>query len=68
MFGLKKEKDLRFKVIHDESQTGTKILVDKKTGINYLAYSSSSGAGSSITVLIDQNGKPIVSDLSEYIE
>ena len=38
--------------------TDTLIIVDKKTGVNYLMVRSGYGAG--LTPLIDAEGKPIV--------
>lgn len=50
----------RFEVIYQE--TGLKsektILVDKKTGINYLFLANGFGGG--LTPLLDKDGKPIV--------
>lgn len=40
-----------------------KIIVDTKTGVNYLLASSSMTAGCGMTVLIDKDGKPIVTPL-----
>ncbi|EEA85006.1 DUF6440 family protein [Peptacetobacter hiranonis] len=50
----------RFEVIYQE--TGLKsektILVDKKTGINYLFVANGFGGG--LTPLLDKDGKPVV--------
>ena len=50
----------RFEVIYQE--TGLKsektILVDKKTGINYLFLANGFGGG--LTPLLDKDGKPII--------
>lgn len=37
-----------------------KIIVDTQTGVNYLLASSSMTAGCGLTVLVDKDGKPIV--------
>ena len=37
-----------------------KILVDTETGVNYLGVIPSLAVGCGLTVLVDQNGKPIV--------
>ena len=37
-----------------------KILVDTETGVNYLVVIPSLAVGCGLTVLVDQNGKPIV--------
>ena len=34
------------------------VIVDKQTGINYLAVRSGYGMG--LTVLLDENGKPLI--------
>jgi hypothetical protein len=51
----------RFQVIHKESSLGEgcKIFVDKETGVNYLF--TWAGYGGGLTVLVDSDGKPIVS-------
>ena len=38
-----------------------KIIVDTETGINYLLASSSLTSGCGLTVLMDKDGKPIIS-------
>ncbi len=40
-----------------------KIIVDKETGVNYLLASHNMSAGCGMTVLVDQNGKPIVTSI-----
>jgi hypothetical protein len=42
----------------DSLMTDALIIVDKKTGVNYLMVRSGYGAG--LTPLIDADGKPIV--------
>lgn len=37
-----------------------KILVDTETGVNYLLSSHDLGSGTGLTVLVDQNGKPVI--------
>ena len=37
-----------------------KIVVDTETGVNYLLISSNMTTGCGITVLVDKDGKPIV--------
>ncbi|MFR7591117.1 MAG: DUF6440 family protein [Longibaculum sp.] len=41
--------------------TGTEILVDKKTGVNYLFHQSGNGGG--LTVLVDREGRPIITSV-----
>lgn len=51
--------DRRFEVIHKEgTMSGFKIIVDKETGVNYLF--SWDGYGGGITVLLDKDGKPVI--------
>ena len=40
-----------------------KIIVDKETGVNYLLASSSLTAGCGLTVLLDKDGKPVVTPI-----
>lgn len=42
-----------------------KIIVDTQTGVNYLLMSSNMTGGSGITVLVDADGKPLVTQLDE---
>lgn len=40
-----------------------KIIVDTKTGVNYLLASSSMTAGCGMTVLVDKDGKPVITPI-----
>lgn len=40
-----------------------KIIVDTNTGVNYLLASSSMTAGCGMTVLVDKDGKPVVTPI-----
>lgn len=42
------------------------IWVDKVTGVNYVYHAYGYGAG--LTVLVDRDGKPVVTSLSELEE
>ena len=58
------KQDERFiKVLNEGSTWTTKreIWVDKTTGVNYLWIASGYGGG--LTVLLDRDGKPVVSPL-----
>ena len=58
------KKDERFIKVLNEGSTWTtnrEIWVDKTTGVNYLWIVSGSGGG--LTVLLDRDGKPVVSPL-----
>ncbi len=51
-------KDKRFEKVYSQDMGCIEILVDKQTGINYLYRSSGYGGG--LTVLLDMDGKPVV--------
>ncbi len=56
--------DKRFTVVYKQSgfaNPAMKILVDKVTGVNYLW--AESGYAGSLTVLLDREGKPVISRL-----
>ena len=56
-------KEERFIRIHSENMGCEQILVDKKTGVNYLFVQSGYAGG--LTVLVDATGKPIVTPVSQ---
>lgn len=41
-----------------------KIIVDTETGVNYLLGSHDKQSGTGMTVLLDQNGKPVVTPIN----
>lgn len=55
------KKDTRFDVQPVESQGSglTSVIVDTETGVHYL-LAISPNLGSGLTVLVDQEGKPLV--------
>lgn len=58
------KKDERFVKVLDEGSTFSwqrTIWVDRETGVNYLWVASGYGGG--LTVLLDRDGKPVVSSL-----
>ncbi len=59
------KKEKRFIKVFEQgggfSAPTTCILVDRETGVNYLY--ASSGYGGGLTVLLDKDGKPIVTPL-----
>lgn len=57
-------KDKRFiKTYSQGKMSGTEILVDKETGVNYLFHYDGYAGG--LTVLLDKNGKPVVTPIKE---
>ena len=54
-----KRKDRFEKIYSQGTLSATEIWVDKETGINYLYHSSGYSGG--MTVLLDREGKPVVS-------
>ena len=53
----------RFKKIYSQGGGSIEIWVDKECGVNYLYHSSGYGGG--LTVLLDKDGKPIVTPDTE---
>lgn len=51
-------KEKRFERIYKQGAGSMEIWVDKETGVNYLYRASGYGGG--LTVLLDKDGKPIV--------
>ena len=51
-------KEKRFVKIYTQELGSTEIWVDKKTGVHYLFHASGYAGG--LTVLLDQEGKPVV--------
>ena len=56
-------KEKRFERIYTQELGSTEIWVDKETGVNYLYHASGYSGG--LTVLVDENGKPIVTKREE---
>ena len=44
--------------------TNTKIIVDKETGINYLFVAEGYAGG--LSVLLDKEGKPVITPIHDY--
>ncbi len=52
----------RFETVYEQGAINRyKVIVDTETGVNYLYTSEGSGGG--ITVLLDSEGKPIVTEI-----
>jgi len=57
-------KDKRFAATdYEGTLAGTKIIVDQETGVNYLFHKAGYAGG--LTPLLDKDGKPIVTPVSE---
>ena len=52
------KKEERFIKVYSENLGCEMMLVDKKTGVNYLYHYSGYSGG--LTPLLDQNGKPVI--------
>ena len=56
-------KDKRFEKVYSQGIGTMEIWVDKETGVNYLYRQSGYSGG--LTVLLDKDGKPVVSSIVE---
>ena len=57
--------DKRFVIEHKEGvMTSTKIIVDTETRVNYLFVGEGYAGG--LTVLLDKDGKPVITDIGRY--
>lgn len=56
--------DMSQRFLCDKDSYGFSTVVDSKTGVTYLIWTDvyNSGKTSGITVLVDRNGKPIISE------
>ena len=54
-------KEKRFEKVYSQSMGSVEIWVDKETGVNYLYHQSGYAGG--MTVLLDQNGKPVITPI-----
>lgn len=57
------QKEKRFKKIYSQGVGSIEIWVDKETGVNYLYHASGYAGG--LTVMLDKDGKPIVTPTEE---
>ena len=53
----------RFERAYSQSMGTTEIWVDKETGVNYLYHQSGYSGG--MTVLLDKDGKPVITPITE---
>ena len=56
-------KEKRFIKVYTQGAGSTEVYVDKETGVNYLFHSSGYAGG--LTVLLDKEGKPIITPVDE---
>ena len=57
-------KEKRFEKIYSQGgMSATEIWVDKETGVNYLYHASGYAGG--LTVLLDKDGKPVVTPIKK---
>ncbi len=56
-------KNKRFEKVYSQSMGSMEIWVDKETGVNYLYHQSGYAGG--MTVLLDKDGKPIITPCAE---
>ena len=56
-------KEKRFERVYSQSMGTMEIWVDKQTGVNYLYHQSGYAGG--MTVLLDKDGKPVISSVVE---
>lgn len=54
-------KEKRFVKVYSQSMSTTQIWVDTQTGVNYLYHADGYAGG--MTVLLDRDGKPVISKL-----
>ena len=55
--------DKRFEKVYSQGMGTMEIWVDKETGVNYLYRQSGYSGG--LTVLLDKDGKPVVTPTEE---
>ena len=58
------KKDRFVEVYSQGAVNVVKIIVDKETGVNYLLGSHDLRTGTGLTVMVDQDGKPVVTPIS----
>lgn len=56
-------KEKRFVKIYSQDLSSTEIWVDKETGVNYLFHASGYAGG--LTVLLNNEGKPVITTVEE---
>ena len=56
-------KDKRFVKVYSQGMGSMEIWVDKETGVNYLYHNGGYSGG--LTVLLDKDGKPVITPIEE---
>ena len=56
-------KNKRFEKVYTQGAGNIKVFVDKQTGVNYLFINDGYAGG--LTVLLDKDGKPVVTPVNE---
>ena len=56
-------KEKRFEKIYTQGMGAIEIWVDKETGVNYIFHQSGYAGG--MTVLLDKDGKPVITPIKE---
>ena len=56
-------KDKRFKKVQSQGAGSIEIWIETETGVNYLYRAAGYGGG--LTVLLDKDGKPVVTPIEE---
>ena len=59
-------KEKRFIKTYSQGMGTTEIWVDKETGVNYLYVNGGYGGG--LSVLLDRDGKPVITSPNELVE
>lgn len=59
-------KEKRFEKVYSQGTGTIEIWVDKTTGVNYLYHASGYAGG--LTVLLDKEGKPVVTPVAPPVE
>ena len=57
------KKEKRFIKVYSEAMGENQIFVDSQTGVNYFYHNSGYSGG--LTVLLDKDGKPIITPIEE---
>lgn len=59
----------RFAEVYSQGTTNVqKIIVDTETGVSYLLASTSLTVGCGMTVLVDKDGKPVITPIDSIVQ